>query len=61
MKLLVIGVGVSTVLVFAGVITTWAIIYSAELESTGLNIETILLLVLLFYSRFDVHRIHLVD
>ena len=35
MKILLIGVGVSTLLVIAGVVSTWAIIYSAELNSTG--------------------------
>ena len=35
MKILLIGVGVSTFLVIAGIISTWAIIYSAELDSTG--------------------------
>ena len=35
MKKILIGVGVSTLLVIAGVISTWAIIYSAELSSTG--------------------------
>ena len=35
MKLLLVGVGVSTLIVLGGVISTWAIIYSAELESTG--------------------------
>ncbi len=38
MKLLIIGVGVSTFIVFAGVISMWAITYSAELESTGFYI-----------------------
>ena len=35
MKLLLIGIVLSTFLVFAGVISTWAIIFSAKLESTG--------------------------
>merc|ERR1712110_762544 len=39
MKLLLIGVGVSTFLVFAGIISTWAIIYSAKLESTGCSTD----------------------